>query len=113
MHELWLCKRIVEIIKQQATGNKCRKVKKVVLEIGQLVAVDKHALNFSFKVITQGTIAQNAKLSIVEIPGEAICDSCQQIVPMKQYYDECLICGNHSLTLTKGEELKVKSMVVE
>lgn len=113
MHELWLCNSILDIIKQQTTDKKCQKVKKIVLEIGQLAAIDRDALSFSFGVIVQGTIAENAELSIIEIPGEARCDSCQQIVPMKQYYEECQLCGNYSLSLIQGNELKVKSMVVE
>ncbi|KGP63345.1 hydrogenase nickel incorporation protein HypA [Legionella norrlandica] len=114
MHELWLCRSLLAIIEEQANKRKCQKVKKIILEAGQLAAIDKDALNFSFSVITQGTIAQNAELLFIEIPGEAKCHSCEQVVPVKQYYEGCQACGHHSLTLTQGsEELKIKSMVVE
>lgn len=113
MHELWLCKSILEIIKQNAVKKNCLRVTKIVLEIGQLAAVEKDSLIFSFNVITEGTVAENAELQIINIPGEAFCESCQKKVPLRQYYDECHSCGSHSLTVTQGEELRVKSMVVE
>lgn len=113
MHELWVCRSILEIIKQNAIEKKCTRVKKVVLEIGQLTAVEKDSLMFSFNVITQGTVAEKAELHIIDIPGKALCESCQTMVPLRQYYDECSACGSYSLKITQGEELRVKSMVVE
>lgn len=113
MHELWLCKSILQIIKQNALEKNCKRVKKVVLEIGQLIAVEKNSLLFSFNVITEGTLAEKSTLEIHDIPGQARCESCQKLVPLQQYYDECPLCGSHVLTVTQGEELRIKSMVVE
>lgn len=113
MHELWLCKSILEIIKQQANALQCTRIKKIVLEIGQLAAIEKDALIFGLKVITEGTVAENAELYIIDIPGEALCESCQKRSPLQQYYDACPICGGHALQVVQGEELRVKSMVVE
>lgn len=113
MHELWLCKSIMEIIQQSALTTNTTKVKKIVLEIGQLTAVDKDSLLFSFQVTTQGTLAEDAELYIIDIPGIAQCESCRKMVPLRQYYDTCQACGSHALTVTQGEELRVKSMEVE
>jgi len=113
MHELWLCKSILETIQQNAREKNAVRVKKIVLEIGQLVAVDKNALIFSFSVINVGTVAENATLHFIDIPGEAFCESCQTIVPLRQYYEACESCGGHALRVTQGEELRIQSMVVE
>lgn len=113
MHELWLCKSILEIIKQNAVEKKCTRVTKIVLELGQLASVEKDSLIFSFNVVAEGTVAEYAELHIIDIPGEALCGSCQRTVPLRQYYDECQACGSHTLKVTQGEELRVKSMVVE
>ncbi len=113
MHELWLCKSILEIIKQNAVEKNGTCVKKIVLEIGQLTAIDKDSLIFSFNVSAKGTLAENAELNIIDIPGKALCESCQKMVPLRQYYEECPACGSHSLKVTQGEELRVKSMVME
>lgn len=113
MHEIWLCKSILEIIQQKVREKKCARVKKVYLEMGALTAIDKSSLIFSFTVITQGTVAENAELEIINIPGEGLCNACQTNVPLNQYYDLCQLCGNAILTIIKGEELHVKSMEVE
>lgn len=113
MHELWLCKSILKIIEQKAKDIKCTRVKKIILEIGQLTALEKEALIFSFNVITEGTIAENAELDILNISAKAFCESCQQVSPLQQYYDACHTCGSYALKIVQGEELRVKSMVVE
>ena len=113
MHELWLCKSILELITQQVAETQCDRVKTIVLEIGQLSAVDLDSLNFSFQIIAQGSVAQNAELLVIDVPGEAVCNACHAKVPVKQYYDDCPRCGSHSLSIIQGEELRIKSMVVE
>lgn len=113
MHELGLCKSIIEIIQQKALDTQCTKVKKIILEIGQLASIDNDALRFSFALATKGTVLQGAVLEIIEIPGEAFCSSCQKRGPLQRYYDGCVTCGGHALEIVQGEELRVQSMVGE
>ncbi|MCE0723219.1 MULTISPECIES: hydrogenase maturation nickel metallochaperone HypA [Legionella] len=113
MHELWLCQSILEIIKENTAKKGHAQVKKVILEIGQLAAVEKNALIFSFNIASKGTVAENAVLEIIDVPAEAFCESCKKVVPLRQYYEECAACGSHSLEILQGEELRVQSMVVE
>ena len=113
MHELWICKNILEIIGQNVQTMNCNRIKKIVLEIGELAAIEKEALFFGFKVASEGSVAENAVLHIIDIPGEAFCESCQKLVPLRQYYDACQSCGNHALKVIHGEELRVQSMVIE
>lgn len=113
MHELSLCRSILDIVNEHITGKKCTSVKRISLEIGQLAAVDKSALRFGFEAISKGTIAERATLDIIEVEGEALCDTCQKTVKLKHYYDACQTCGHFSLTITQGEELRVKFMEIE
>lgn len=113
MHELWICKHIMEIVNQHIVGKPCERIKKIYLEIGELTSVEKSALIFGFNVIANKTKAQDAILEIINIPGKAVCDSCKKTVSINQYSDPCCYCGSFSLTVTQGEELRVKSMEVE
>ena len=113
MHELSLCHAIIGIINEHIAERHCVRVLKVVLEIGQLAAVDPSALRFGFEAATKGTIIEQAILEIIEIEGEALCEPCQKTVKLDQYYDPCPLCGNFSLTITQGEALRVQSMEVE
>ena len=113
MHELWLCKHIMEIVNQQMLGKQCKRIKKISLEIGELASIEKSSLIYSFNVIANKTKAQDAILDIISIPGIALCDHCKKIVSVNHYADPCQYCGTFSLTITQGEELRVKSMEVE
>lgn len=113
MHELSLCRYIIDIINEHVSNVSCSLVKKVTLETGELAGVDQGALRFGFDVTAKGTVAEGALLEIITIPGQAICDSCQKTVPISHYYDPCQTCGQFSLTVTQGDELRVKSMEVE
>lgn len=113
MHELSLCRTILEIVNKQASEIKCRRITKIFLEVGQLSAVDESALKFSFNVAAVGTRAEHALLEIIKIEGEAVCDFCHKTVRLKHYYDGCEFCGRFSLRVTQGEELRVKSMEVD
>lgn len=113
MHELWICKNILEIVNQMMIDKNHSRVKKIYIEIGQLMAIEKSALIFSFEVLTQSTPVENADLVIIDIPARAVCESCRNHVSLNQYYDACRMCGSFSLKVIQGEELRVKSMEVE
>lgn len=113
MHELSLCRMILEIVNKQVAEIKCQHVKKISLEIGQLAAIDERALKFSFNIAAVGTHAEHALLEIIKIDGQAFCEVCQKTVSMKHYYDGCEICGCFSLQVTQGDELRIKSMEVD
>lgn len=113
MHELWLCARILEIATEHAQKQKCQKIKKIVVEVGQLQAVDQESLRFSFDIIACGTPAEGALLETVVVSATALCADCQEQVPVTQYYDACPRCGGYALTVTQGEGMQVHSMVVE
>lgn len=113
MHELSLCKRILEIVKEQLIIQKGRRIKIIYLELGELMAVEKAALLFSFCVIAKGSAAEDANLQIIDIPGEAWCENCCKLIRIKQYFFACETCGNFSLTIKRGNELRVKAMEVE
>ena len=113
MHELWICNHIMEIVNQYMDGKPYHRIKKIYLEVGKLSAIEKSSLIFSFNIISNSTKAQDAILEIIPIPGEAICDLCKKTISIHHYADSCQYCGSFSLTITQGEELRVKSMEVE
>lgn len=113
MHEVWLGKTILELVQKKLQDCKAKRVKKITLELGQLAAIDKEALLFSFGLIAKGSAAESAELEIQDISGEAFCESCQYKMSLQHYYDECQNCGGHRWVVTQGEALRVKSMVVE
>ncbi|OLP16888.1 hydrogenase maturation nickel metallochaperone HypA [Leptolyngbya sp. 'hensonii'] len=109
MHELGITQNIVAIAAEYAAG---AKVRRVTLEIGQLSAILPDAIRFCFEVCCQGTLLEGAELEIIEIPGMGRCRHCGSTVHLDQPFGVC-DCGSTDLTLTQGQELKLKELETE
>ena len=76
MHEMSLCEGILRVIEDHATTQDFHKVKTVWLEVGVLAGVEVEALRFGFDVVMKDSIAEDARLEIIQVPGQAWCMSC-------------------------------------
>lgn len=113
MHEMSICESIVSVIEQQAVAQSFRKVNMVRLEIGALAGVEIEALRFSFDVVTKGSIAEKARLEVIELPVNGWCMPCARSVPVKERFDACPECGSYQVQITGGDELRIKDMEVD
>lgn len=113
MHEMSLCESILQTLEQQAARQNYRKVRTVWLEIGALAGVEVEALRFSFDLVIKGSLADEAVLEIIEVPGQAWCMPCGRNVAVRQRYDECPHCGSHQLQITGGDQMRIKELEVE
>ena len=113
MHEMSLCEGILRIIENQATSQHFNKVKTVWLEVGALAGVEVEALRFGFDVVMKESVAEGARLEIIEVPGEAWCMNCMKNVEVTQRFDGCPECGSYQLQMQRGEELQLKELEVE
>jgi hydrogenase nickel incorporation protein HypA/HybF len=113
MHEMSLAEGIVQLVVDAARADGCTRVKAVWLEIGQLAAVEKEALRFCFDAVTCDSIAEGARLEIVETPGQGWCKKCDKNVMIAALYEPCPACGSYNLQVTSGNEMRVKELEVE
>ena len=113
MHEMALCRSIIDMIDEQAAAQGFRTVKTIRLIIGTLSHVEPEALEFGFDVASRGTLAEGAALEIERPGGQAFCMVCETTVPLAQRFDPCPQCGGHQLVVTAGEEMRVKELEVE
>ena len=112
MHEMSLCENILQVLEEEADKQGFERVRQVWLEIGRLAGVEAEALRFSFDIVIRGTLADGAKLSIIEVPGAAWCTPCAESVPVEQRFDACPKCGGFQLQLTAGDEMRIKELEV-
>jgi hydrogenase nickel incorporation protein HypA/HybF len=108
VHELAIAEQVIEIAVQGSGGGRIRRI---VLEIGQLAAVLPDALRFCFEAASGGTKAQGALLEIVEIPGRARCRACGAELALARPFGRCS-CGGTDLDWLAGEELRVREVEV-
>ncbi len=113
MHEMSLAESVLQIIEDTARVQPFKHVRSVVLEIGVLSAVEPEAMIFCFDAVTRGSIAEGARLEIVEVPGSGWCMECGKIVNLAERYGLCPVCGDARVEITSGNEMRVRDMQVE
>ena len=113
MHEMSLCEGVLQILESESAKQGFSKVIAVWLEIGDLSSVECDAMLFSFDAVTRNSLADGAKLNIINVPGSAWCMQCARSVVVKQRFDECPDCGSYQLQVTDGDEMRIKELEVE
>ena len=70
-------------------------------------------MRFGFEAVTRGTLAEGARLEIIELPGRGFCMQCQKTVAAHRRFDPCPECGGFQLQVTGGDEMRIKELEVE
>jgi hydrogenase nickel incorporation protein HypA/HybF len=113
VHELSLAESVLHLIEDAAQNQSFRRVKTVWLEIGQLAGVEQEALRFCFDVVTRDSLAHEARLEIIDTPGQGWCIQCATTIPLAAIYEACPHCGGYQVQVTGGSEMRVKELEVE
>ena len=113
MHEMALAEGVREIVDDAARSGGARRVAAVRLEIGRLANVEIDALRFAFEVVKRGSLADSARLEIVERVGLAWCMCCSEVVSIGALGDACPTCGHHQLQVTGGDRMRVLEIEVD
>jgi len=113
VHEMSLAEGVLQMIEDSARTQNFSRVKTVWLEIGQLAAVEVEAIKFCFEAVTRDTVAEGARLEIIETPGQAWCIECDGNVAVTARYDACPVCGSYQIQVTSGDQMRVKELEVE
>lgn len=112
MHELSIVMSIIDIAKQQAENAHASTIEEIELDIGTLSGVEMDALEFAWNEGVKRTVLENTVRTINRIEAMADCIDCGISFRIEHLYDGCPVCGGHLINITKGKELKVKSLVV-
>lgn len=113
MHEMSLAESVREIVEDTARANGARRVSVVRLEIGALSQVEVEAMRFAFQVVQRGSVAEGARLEIVETEGTAWCLNCSQPAVIQRRGDPCPHCQSHQLQVTGGDRMRVMDIEIE
>lgn len=113
MHEMSLAEGVLQLIEDSSKKEHFSRVKTVWLEIGELAGVEVEAMRFCFDAVVRDSIAHEAKLVVIETPGQAWCLHCAEVVHVQALFDACPKCGSHQVQVTGGNEMRVKELDVE
>jgi len=113
MHELSIVMSIIEIVAMEAKKSGAERVTEVHLEIGQLSGVEIDSLEFALKNLATGSVIESAEISIDKPGGAARCSNCGYEFAIETFIGSCNLCSSFDLEITKGRELRVKSITIE
>lgn len=113
MHELSIAMSIIEVAEEEARKAAASVISKIEVEIGTLAGVETDALAFCWDAAIRETMAGEAELIIHNIEAQAHCLDCGQLFTITNYFAECPSCKGNRYQVTKGKELRIKSLTVE
>ncbi len=113
MHELSIAENIVEIAVSHLRRDGGSIVKEIELEIGTLSGIEIDALTFAMDAVTKNTPLQNAEVRILTVQGRLRCDVCSVEFDVEDFFSPCPSCGSFENITLQGEEMRVKTMLVQ
>jgi hydrogenase nickel incorporation protein HypA/HybF len=112
MHEISVMQSAIEIAVEQAKAQGAQQIHRVNMRVGTLAGVIPDSLEFAFDIVTQGTMAEGAKLEIEHIPAQCHCTQCGSDFEPKDFFYECPNCGSLNVELLHGKELELAYLEV-
>lgn len=112
MHELSIAQSIVSLAESYASNHNATVIEEIELEIGRLAGVELQTLEFALDSAVKGTLLEKARIIRHYIDGEALCSECEATFPTDNLFAQCPRCGSWWISITKGKELRLKSLVV-
>lgn len=113
MHELAITQSMLDVVLEQAAEAGAKEVRKINVVIGEMTGIVEQCVQFYFKFLGKGTIAEGATLSFTRVPTTARCRSCDRHFEVEEFAWACPHCGDNDIELTAGKELFVESIEVE
>jgi len=112
MHELSIALNILEIATEQARINNLGAIDEIEIEVGKLSGVETEVLKSVMEIASKESVLENSKAIFIEIQGQARCLNCFKEFPADSFIIQCPDCKQFKSQIIKGQELRVKSLIV-
>jgi hydrogenase nickel incorporation protein HypA/HybF len=113
MHELSATEQLLNLALEHARQAKAERVLKINLVLGDLSSFVGESIQFCFDILSKGTEAEKAFLSISRKPARARCQKCKDEFTPREMNWACPRCGGFIEEVVSGREFYVESIEVE
>lgn len=114
MHELGVVFHIADLVSDVAKENKADKIKRVVMQIGEVSTVVNDQLidcwNWN---ANRSDLLRGCTLEIEHIPAVTYCEDCSKEYPTVKFGKICPYCGSEHTYLRRGNEVVIKEIQVD
>jgi hydrogenase nickel incorporation protein HypA/HybF len=105
MHEVAVCRALIEQVEHLATEHSAASVSVIVVRIGPLSGIEEPLLKQAYDIARAGTVAANADLVLESAPLIVHCGECDRETEVAPSRLVCPDCNNWRTTLVSGDEL--------
>lgn len=115
MHELPVTETILEVVLAHAARHDASRIVTIYLQVGKLSDLEDEWMQHYFDHLSQGTLAEGARLAIERTPIRLACDSCgasYTVETADQLDQPCPQCGQQETSLIGGREYFITNMEV-
>ncbi len=114
MHEMSIAVQIIDHAVQVAGQNNATRIDEVEVQVGVMRQVVPEALEFAFSVAAEGTLAEWARLRLIEEKATAVCNACRHtFVPDVEWSFLCPQCQRADARIVAGNDIILKSLVCQ
>jgi hydrogenase nickel incorporation protein HypA/HybF len=113
MHEVGIAQGLLDIAIENCKKRGYQRIKSIKIKVGRASGVVPDSLLFAFDVMKMGTIAENASLTIDEVPVSGFCENCKKNFTVEEaFVISCPLCGDGKFHVETGRELNIYEMEV-
>jgi len=114
MHEISVLENTIRACKDVAKENNVSHIHSITLEVGELTGYIPKFFTEYFPIVTDGDpLFEGAKLNLLIVPGEALCNECHAMYNVMKQEGKCPKCSSRSKTIIGGQEFKLKDIIAE
>lgn len=111
LHELGIVYEIVKTVENFVKENKLSKVEKIVLQVGELSTVVPKYLHECYPAAVHETDLESTELEIEILPGNAMCQKCQNVYNLVKSKGKCPKCKSKKYEILSGKEFLIKEII--
>ena len=110
MHELSICRSLVQQVSRLAARHHACGVKRIHLCVGPLSGVEVSLLRSAFPTSSINTVVAGAMLEIKETPMQVRCHTCGAVSDVTLNNLHCRHCDDWQTQLISGDEMLLESV---
>ncbi len=113
MHELPVTESILEITLRHAEAQHAKRVTDIYLVLGDWSTIIDEAVQFHWHILSENTIAEQAKLHFKRIKVELSCLDCSHTYTPTENILLCPVCESTRIRILQGDEFNIDSIEIE
>ncbi len=113
MHEYAVTQSMINIALNEAKRAGASKILEIRLVIGDLSTILDDSVQMYFDIMSEGTIAQGAKLVFKRVKAEFKCKECGEVFVKPPQGFDCPKCGGLGTPTERGREFYIESLEID